>query len=326
LVWLLCGLAITSALAPALSNALQSLSNFRVMAISGVVPTFIRLLALCLLMPAFGITGFFGAQFLMALLAIAISSWGLRKVLSSTVTRESYRSNLKEMGWYTLPVFILMMAGGLHSTCETVVIRHALPDVESAAYYMISRFAEIPISVWGAISLVFFSLVSERHEQGKNSDRLLLHTMTVTWVAEGVIGLGLVFGAHSLLGLVDSWRVYQPYSWLIWILVLRTVCFQTASCFIIHEMACRRFGFVKLVAPLQLIEACLLYALTHIGFFRPYLPASYWNVLSAIPACHLAFIVSIMLGLAAVQLGGILVILWRRHPTKIQACAASPAL
>ncbi len=293
--WLLCGLAITSALAPVLANALQSLRNFRVIAASGLIPPPIRLAALWLLLPTLGLVGFFSVQLLVVVVSIGIAAWGLRNVLSPSIKRESYHGHLREIGRFTLPILILTMASSIRSTCETVVIRHALPDMESAAYYLVSRFAEIPNSFWGAISMVFFPLISERHEQGIGSNRLLRHAMMFTLAAGGVMGVALTWGADWLLGLQASWRVYRSYDWLMGVLVIRTVLFQAATCFFTYEMACRRFRFVPFIVVLECGSAGLLYGLTHVGFFRPYLPPSWRNALSSIQACRLDFVVTFML-------------------------------
>ena len=309
LIGLLCGLAIINALAPVLSNALQSLRNFRTMAILCLIPPPIRLAVLWLTLPVLGIVGYFGVQFLAAVIGIAIAAWGLRSVLSPRVKRETYREHLREMGIFTLPLLVLNVGGAIQATCEMVVIRHVLPDADSAAFYIISRFAEITFGIWGAVSIVFFPFVSERHEQGLSSDRTLHHAMLFTLAAGGLMGLALTCRADWLLGLTPAWCVYRPYSWLMGFLVLRTVLFQTVSCFVLYEIACRRFRFVSLIVVLQLIEAGVLYGLTHIGFFQPYLPSFWWAILASIPACRLDFVAAVMLGLAVLQILGVLAIL-----------------
>ena len=295
LVWLLCGLAITSALAPVLSNALQSLRNFRVMAVSGLIPPPIRLVALWLLLPMLGLVGFFGTQLLIAVIGIGIAAWGLRSVLSPTVPRESYRGHLREMGLFTLPLLFTTVAGSIQGTTETFVIRHFLPDEQSAAYYLISRFTDIPAAIWGAVGMAYFPLVSERHEQGKETGRMLRNTIAFMLLAGGAVGLALSLSADWLLGLTAAWRVYQPYSWLMGMLMFRTMMWLVFATFSTHEWACRRFRFAWYGVPLSLIEAGLLYGLTGIGFFRPYLPVRWWDALSSIHAGRLDFVVTVML-------------------------------
>ncbi|MEO5367546.1 MAG: MATE family efflux transporter [Magnetococcus sp. WYHC-3] len=303
LVWLLCGLAFANALTPIFSNALQALRQFRVMAVSGVVGPLVRVGALWLWLPVFGVAGFFSAQLLMTVVGLAISAWGLRHVLSRMLARESYRSHWREMGLFTLPILLLIVLNNIGGTCETFVIRHFLPDADSAAYYFISRFAEIPCGIWGAISVAFFPMVSERHESGQESRRMFWHAMAFVLLAEGVIGLLLTWGAPWLLGLTQTWRMYYAsYSWLMGFLVLRTILLQAFTCFASHEIACRRFCFVWYVAILTLVECALLYGLAGIGFFEPYLPPRLFHALASIHAGRLDFVVMVIVGCAAASL------------------------
>lgn len=320
LVWILCGLALTSALIPVLSTALQSLRQFPVIGAVGLVPAPVRLAALWMLLPILGVTGYFSTQLLVAVIGIAISVWGLRHVLSSGVKRESYRLHLGEIARFTVPVLFVTVAGTLQGTCESVVIRNFLPDKDSAAYYIVSRFTEIPIGIWGAVGMVYFPLISERHERGQESGRMLRNTIAFMLLAGGATGLALSLGADWLLGLTSAWRVYRPYSWLMGLLVLRTVLWLATSCFTTHEVACRRFGFVWYSATLSLIEAGLLYGLTGIGFFQPYLPANWFQTLSSIHAGRLDFVVTVMIGTTVAYVlciaihGGIRAMRTRRAP------------
>lgn len=301
LLWLLCGLSFASALAPVFTTVLQALRNFRVMAVSGLVVPLVRVGAMWLWLPVFGVVGYFSAQLLMTALGLVIAVWGLRRVLSRTVLRESYRSHLREIGWFTLPILLLTVMGSIGTTCETFVIRHFLPDADSAAFYFISRFAEIPCIVWGAISIAFFPLISEHHESGKDSRRMLWQAMAFVLLAEGAIGLLLTWGAPWLLGLTQTWRMYyHSYSWLMGLLVLRTIMSQAFSCFVMYEIACRRFGFIWYVVLLSLFECVLLYGLAGIGFFEPYLPTQLFQALKSIHAGRLDFVVMVMVGCGAV--------------------------
>jgi O-antigen/teichoic acid export membrane protein len=309
LVWILCGLAIAGAISPVFTNALQAMQRFRIMAVGGLIAAPVRLVALLLLLPACGIVGFFGAQLLMALVAIGIAVWGLWQELSPAIPRESYRQHFREIGFYMLPMLALTVAGTLQSTTELFVIRHRLPDLDSAAYYMVSRFAEIPCGIWGALIIPFFPLVSERHEQGRDTSRILATSVVFSLALGGLLALFLTWGADWLLGLRADWGAYRSYGWLMGLLTLRSALLIPAGLLTLHETACRRFGFGWVVGGLQLLEAGLLYGLTGIGFFQPYLPPSWLQWLSALDACRLEFVVGVMLMFAVATIFYLLVYL-----------------
>ena len=295
LVWILCGLAILGAVTPVLSNALQSLQSYRLLAASGLLVPPIRLWMLAVLLPAMGVLGFFGVQLLVTLLGVAVAAWGLRQVLSGSVVRISYRTHLPEIARFTVPLLAFTVMGTLQSTCETFVIRHFLPDRDSAAYYILSRFAETPCAIWGALTVAFFPLVSERHERGEDSQVLLRQSLVLILLAGGFGCLILTWCADWMLGLTASWAVYKPYGWLLGPLLLRILFLQALACFTTHETACRRFGFLKFLVCIQGAEMIFLYALTGWGFFRPYLPLRWWEAVNQIHAGRIEFVIGVML-------------------------------
>lgn len=302
LVWLLSGLAVTSALVPVLATAQQAVRGFRWFAVNALAVPVLRLALLGALLPALGIVGYFSAQLLTALGCAAIFIWALWQVLSPSVTRDSYRQHIREMSRYSIPVLAMTVLGVVQSTTELFVIRHRLPDVESAAYYMISRFAEIPGALWGALMIPFFPAISAHHEDGRDTGRILTLAVVGSLLAGGCVAGMLVWGSGWLLGLKAEWSVYRPYDWLMGVLALRSVVLIPVGCLTVHEMACRRFGYAWFIGGLSLLEAGLLYGLTGVGFFQPYLPESWMRELLSLRACRLEFVTGVMLAYAVLSL------------------------
>jgi hypothetical protein len=113
--------------------------------------------------------------------------------------------------------------------------------------------------------------------------------------------MGWVFGQ------VGSWANYRPYAYLTGWLALTNVFRVGSSIFVIHEIACRRFGFLFYSVPLALFESLILISLTGYGFFIPYLPASWVEWMESVRAGRIAFIVWVMLASAFAQFVGMLV-------------------
>ncbi len=301
IVWLLCVLSVTSIFMPILNSALQALKRFRCMSAIGMVAAPARLIVLLLLLPISGLLGYFSAQVMLYLASIGIGMWGLRKALSGAVRRESYRAHLKEMCLYTLPVAILMTVGSVSTTIQFFVIRQRLPDVESAAFYFGSRFAEIPNMLWSAVAIAFFPVVSEAFEKGKNTSRILAQSLAFTVLGGGVVATVLGVGIEWLFGIVAKWRDYQPYAYLVIWMSMTNVFRVAFACFSTHEMACRRFGFITYAVPLTLLESLVLISLTGYGFFTPYLPSSWIDWMASLRAARLEFIVGVMFVIAVIQ-------------------------
>lgn len=295
LIVLLCGIAVTSAFLPILNNGLQALKLFRCLGVVGLASAPVRLVFLFVLLPVSGLLGFFSAQFLFNIVTIGISFWGVRKIMSSSVTRESYRGHLREMLRYTLPIAVVMTVGTITTTVQLLVIRQRLPDVESAAFYFGSRFSEIPNVLWSAIAVVFFPVISEAFEKGRDTRRILVQVLLFTVGGGAVVAVSLGFGIDWLYGFVPRWHAYQPYAYLVVWMAMTNVFRVASTCFTTHEMACRRFGFIAYSVPISLLEGCVLVSLTGYGFFTPYLPSSWVEWMGSLHAARLEFIVWVML-------------------------------
>lgn len=307
LVWLLCGIALTSVFLPILNNALQALKKFRCMGVVGLTTAPIRLLFLVVLLPISGLFGFFSAQFISYVATLGIGFWGLRELLSKDVKRESYRGHWCEMFQYTLPITVLMVVGSISTTLQLLVIRQRLPDIESAAFYFGSRFSEIPNMLWSAIGVVFFPVISEAFEKGKDTRKMLLQVLLFTFAGGSAVAVGLGFGIEWLYGMVDKWKCYQPYAYLIVWMSMTNVFRVAFTCFSSYEMACRRFGFVRYAVPLSMLESVVLVSLTGYGFFTPYLPHAWVEWMGSLRAARLEFVVGVMLVSSFAAFAGLLI-------------------
>ena len=295
LIWLLCGIALTSVFLPILNNALQALKKFRCMGFVGLTTAPVRLLFLLALLPVSGLFGFFGAQLASNVATAGVGFWGLREIMSRKVRRESYRGHLAEMFQYTLPFVVLMVVGSVCSTVQLFVIRQRLPDLESAAFYFGSRFSEMPNMLWAAVGVVFFPVISEAFEKGRDTRRMLVQVLAFAVLGGGSVALGLGLGIEWLFGVIDKWKCYQPYAYLVVWMAMTNVFRVAFTCFSSHEMACRRFGFIRYAVPLSVLESVVLVSLTGYGFFTPYLPKSWVDWMGSLRAARLEFIVGVML-------------------------------
>jgi len=307
LIWLICGITVTSLVIPLINGALSALKKFRLMSITGFVSTPIRLAVLLLLLPISGLLGYFASQLALNLVICVIACWGLRGLISREIKRESYFSHSREMIAYTLPFVIMTGVGTLSSAVQYLVIRQRLPDVESAAFYFCSRFAEIPNMIWASIGTVFFPHISDAFEKGKSTQRMLINVLAISVVGGGIIALLLGISMGWVFDQFGQWANYRPYAYLTGWLALTNVFRVGFTIFVIHEIACRRFGFLIYSAPLALLESVTLISLTGYGFFTPYLPESWVEWMESLRAARIEFIVWVMLASAFAQFFGMLI-------------------
>ena len=261
------------ALAPVFSTALQALKRFKMMSLLGFMGSLVRFGTLLIALPVRGLSGYFVGQLVALIFGILASLWALRRYLSFKVKRISYWSEdwkliLRYIKWIAL----LYVAWTLQGAVESFVIRHRLPAIESAGYYMISRFAEISTYIGLSVMVVIFPLVSERSERGQVDNRLLKQSILSSLVFGLVVSCLLFFIGKWVMGLVNEWRIYivfQPL--LVWLGVLFTMR-SCISCFTLHEMAMSRFSAIKWLSAVSFIEASFLYSMFSTSLLYSYFP------------------------------------------------------
>jgi O-antigen/teichoic acid export membrane protein len=293
IVALLCVMAFLNGIKPVITNSTQALKRFNLMLVGGVIGAPLRLVMVWALAGSFGLVGYLAALCGMELFGLAIGALSIYWLLGPHVTRQSYREHWGEMVAYSTPLVINTALGMLATTVEPFVIRHRLPEIESAAYYVISRFSEICGFVGGTVCMFLFPLVSERFERGQCTRRLLWHANVFNVLIGGLMVGFLVVAGAWVLGLRPQWIAYQGYAEQMWRLGLIQVLNVPIAVFLTHEIACRRFGFLWFSTVERLVVAGLLYGITGWEFFRPYLPSSWWSYVHQVSPCRLGFIVNL---------------------------------
>lgn len=283
------------ALSTIFTSALQALKKFRLQAAIGLVAAPLRLVTLLVCLPIRALSGYFVGQLVPTLCGIGVAVVGLRNIFRRSIKAEPYlRQDGVDMVKYAIPVAIGLVAGTLQSLVESFVIRHRLPDFESAGYYMVSRFADMGAYVGSTLIFVLFPLASEQHERADRSQRLVVHGMGGSLAAGTLLAVGFWVAGRSLLGLAPTWRIYADLTPHMAVLTLINAFRITANCFAVHEMACRRFGFLYYAGIISVFEAIFLYCVTGYSFFEPWLPASWIAWMSGLHAARLEYIVGVM--------------------------------
>jgi len=302
LTWLIVLTGVTSSLTPLFSQALQGLKRFRQLSLLGVLSAPVRLVVLLFALPIRGLSGYFVGQLASDGFSILFSLASLRALFSRKIKSLPYLQHWPEIVLYTLPFAVMTLSGRIQGAAEFFVIRHRLPDVESAAYYFITRFAEIPICLWGAISIVFFPLISERHEKGAKVFSLFRQSMGFVLLGGGLVALALHVVAPYVFSSVSAWSQYVPYASLMGVASATCVARAAFSCFITYEMACRRFSFVVYTSAFYVIEAAVLYGVSGIAFFGNVLSPGVISAIQAANLMRLEAVVWVILGFSVMLL------------------------
>jgi O-antigen/teichoic acid export membrane protein len=295
---------VLGSLAVFFTNALQALKKFKLISIINLMSAPLRLVTLLICLPIRALSGYFVGQIVPLLYSIGVALFGLKDIVFNKALKvvPYWRQNGRDMIKFSAYVALGSLFGSVRSLVETFVIRHRLPDIDSAGYYMISRFAEIGSYVGLTMMFVLFPLGSEQYERGDKSQKLVVHAMG------GALGSGLLLaggfwlmGKH-LLNLIPMWRTYVDFAPHLTLLTVIFTLHATAQCFMSHEIACRRFGFYWYTSIIAMCEAIFLYCITGFSFFEPWVPASWIAWVEDLNPGRIGFVLKVMFWAALLSL------------------------
>ena len=273
--------SFVGAVAPIYSNALQALKKFKAQSILNIVGAPVRLVTMLVAMPFRALTGYFVGQASVPVFNIAAAILALRKELS--VPAESYWNKETFKKFSTLFILFISWAisGGAFGLVESTVIRQRLPDLDSAGYYMATRFSEIATYLYGAMIFAFFPFAAELARNGKAHAKLVLKASGVNIAFCATIALLSVFVAKPLLAFLPNGDKYAAYWWAIPWLIAITGISSLHGFYTTAETATNRFGFLKWTIPLELAYPTLLLVVTEHRHLAGIIPASWTELLTA---------------------------------------------
>ncbi len=307
-------LGAVACLRPVLVAAARAFGLFDAVVLSGLPPPFVRCLALWLLLRVWPLRGFLTGQVLsdvagLSVLAVALWRHGRRVAPVAA----SYRAHLGEILRYALPLLAYDLVTRLQPPVEALVIRQRLPELVSAADYLVQTLGMVPFYFGDAVTMFLFPLISVRHERGEPTGRLLFQTMGVSLMLGIGCAAALTLAAPWLFGLRADWHPALAYAPLVGVVALGRTARMVLNCFVLHEHACRRFGYLWHYLPILTLHTAGLFVLMGWGFFEHRLPAGLWHGVDAWPRLTLGFVAGWSAAWQGVALAAAAIHCWRRH-------------
>ncbi len=256
------------------TNALQGLKKFNAITVINFVSAPIRLVTLLVAMPIRALSGYVLGQTTPPATSSLIAAFALHRDLKSVPIDTSWRKDLPEILRYFGPILVYLAITTLCASISATVYRQRLPEVESAAYYVLSRFAEMAMYVGASMTVVLFPLAAEAHEKGEESTGVLKKTIWGTIVTTSLLAGLFTFISHGLLALTETWRAYTNYADLLPIMTITMGGASILAAVSSYEMACRRFGFISFILLANLFWISFLLIFTGYDFFRGTIPDS----------------------------------------------------
>ena len=272
--------SFVSAVAPIYSNALQALKKFKAQSVLSIVGAPVRLIAMIIAMPFRAITGYFVGQAATPVFSITASVVALRKELS--VKAEPYWTNdvIQRFSKLFGTFAIIGIVDGFFLLIESTVLRQRLPDLDSAGYYMATRFSEIAGFLSATLAFTIFPFAAEKAAKGEDTRPLVIKSLLANGCFCLVLALPFFFFGKTILSLLPNGNLYSTYWWSVPWLIGITYLTSITILYVATEFSANRFAFLKWYLPIDLAYPILLLLATGHGYLAGIIPASWTEFLT----------------------------------------------
>ena len=303
--------AFITAVAPIFTNTIQALGKFKANAVMNLAGAPLRLLTMLVAMPFRPLAGYFVGQGASPTFNIVASVFALRKELS--VKAEAYWDRDTVRKFVRLLVIFLASgtAASVATLVESTVLRQRLPDLDSAGYYMATRFSDISGFLYNTLVFTLFPFTAALAAKGKDMRPLILKTAAATVGFSTIVAFPFFFFGEPILSLLPHGKEYAAYWWSIpWQIGISTLG-SLIGLYVTAEISANRFRFMLWMVPLDVIYPVLLLLVTGHGYFTDIIPASWTDFLTAHNIKSLDSMLWWMTGFYAIKTLGCLVAMAR---------------
>ena len=312
--------SLINAVAPIYGNAIQALKKFKANSAIAFIGAPLRLITMLITMPFRALTGYFVGQNAVPASQIVGSLICLRKELS--VPAEPYwnRGIIRRFGRLFLIFGVSAVAGGISGLVENTVLRQRLPELDSAAYYMVTRFSDISGFLATALVFTLFPYTAELAAKGKDTRPILTKvTLAVLLTNIALAAFFCLFG-ERILAILPHGSEYAAYWWAIPWLVMISPANTFINIYTTGEVSAFRCGYMKWMIPLTLLYPVSILLVTGYGYFSAYLPASWTEFLATHNLTSLSAMLWWMTGIAVLKTLGCALAMLLQGPH----CATKP--
>lgn len=166
--------------------------------------------------------------------------------------------NIKDMYFYSLPVFVVMLSLTAFYSLDLILVKHFFSEVESGYYAAISLIGRTVYFATLSISFVMFPKVSELHSNNKESKHVLFKSLLlILLIGTFLILFYSIFPSFtiSLFFGVD----YLVIKNLIWIFALIMLLFSLIYSLALYNLSLRKIKFIYILLLFNILEVLLIY-------------------------------------------------------------------
>lgn len=273
--------SFVTAVSPIYSNALQALKKFKAQSLISVIGAPVRLLTMLITMPFRALSGYFIGQASIPVFSMTASVIALKKELS--VKAEPYwnKDITRQFGKLFIIFLVSGLIGGFNGITETTIIRQRLSDLDSAGYYMATRFSEIAGFLSCTLAFTIFPFTAEKAAKGESIKPIILKALAANAAFCLLIAIPFLFCGKWILSLLPNGELYSAYWWVIpWLIGLSLIS-SIITLYTTAEVSANRFSYLKWYLPLDILYPILLLLITGHGYFTNLIPESWTDFLNA---------------------------------------------
>ncbi len=308
---LLCGLVAN--IGAIIGSAQQGLKRFKTMSIMTFLGAPIRLVTLLIAMPIRALSGYILGQTTPGATTAALSFLDIRSALKTYTPDKTWRKDLPEIWRYLWPYALCTIIGMFWGTMTSTIYRQRLPEIESSANYLLSRFAEIAGFVGCSLNAILIPLASEAHEQNAENIRPLKQAVIGSLLSSLALAVIFYFISPFIFSLTETWSIYRQYAHLLPILTVGTGISISIIAISSYEYACRRIGAIIAVVINNGIWALFLICFTGYSYFDGILPHSVVDFMASLHIAELNHITWYGFAFGIIQFLSVFYIAWQNR-------------
>ena len=245
--------------APVYTDALQALKRFRSLGVIEAGGSIMRFAVMYVAMPFNALAGYFAGAASLPAFRIACGLFALRRDLA--VKADSYwtrptvkrfaRSFCAVLAYQAVPMFAALV--------EQSVLRTSLSTLDSAGYYMASRFSDFLYYVTTPLLLVVFPYAAYTAQKGSDTRPFVVKCCIVTLAVAVAMTATYLFWGKAFISLMPNGVNYADYAQYMPFLTLITALTSCQVFYTNVEVSAGRFGFLSWLIPLHLAYPLLLW-------------------------------------------------------------------
>ena len=258
--------ALLGCAAPIYTDALQAMKRFRALGAVEFLGSVARFAAMAAVMPFRALAGYFAGQATLPAFRIAASAFLLRRDLAVPAEPFWNKASARRLGTAFLLVLAYQAAPMFAALVEQAVLRTSCSAVDSAGYYMASRFSDFLNYITFPLLIVLFPYTASAAQEGRSTRPFVAKCSAVAMAAAALMAVAYAFFGREFLALMPHGEDYASYAcYMPWLVI---GCALTA-CQVFYanaEVSAGRFGFLAWLVPLHLAYPVALYAAAKLGY------------------------------------------------------------